>query len=246
MSIVAIEWAFRAPVEVPSAKLVLLALADHADNSGYCWPSTARLCDRTNLSRATIFRALDLLAGLGLVQLIQRTGRSNGYHLAIDPSQYETAPVSECDPPRLNTRPPPSQYETHNRKEPSKNPQGSAKRARQLPENWQPDDTLLAWAKERAPHVDTTEETDKFKDYYRSKGEPRKDWAASWRNWIRRSRREYGPAVAAFPTPLDRKRARNHERINAALDRRSQGNAAEPAGNVPQLRLVKSSSQIPE
>lgn len=58
MSLRAITWAFAQHETSPTQRLVLLALADHANADDLTWPSIERLTDMTGLSRATVFRAL--------------------------------------------------------------------------------------------------------------------------------------------------------------------------------------------
>lgn len=70
MSIKAINWAFSLPLP-PKQKLVLLALADYADDAGVCWPSTRMLSKKSGLSLRMVcyamagFRAIDIVAGGG-------------------------------------------------------------------------------------------------------------------------------------------------------------------------------------
>lgn len=49
MSVQAMTAAFALKVENPTAKLVLLALANYADQDGRCWPSQKKLCEVTSL-----------------------------------------------------------------------------------------------------------------------------------------------------------------------------------------------------
>lgn len=58
--------------------LVLLALADYADEHGYCWPSWERLERKTRLSRATIHRQLAKLYESGELAQVRRGGRIDG------------------------------------------------------------------------------------------------------------------------------------------------------------------------
>jgi len=69
----------------------------------------------------------------------------------------------------------------------SKSKTKGTKRGQQLPEEWRPASNLLDWAAKNFPRVNTIRETAKFKDYWKSKGEVRKDWNATWRNWIRKA-----------------------------------------------------------
>jgi hypothetical protein len=81
-------WAFT--TERPSTeRFVLVALAEHADDDGVCWPGVERLAERTGFNRATVQRALARLEVDGLVSRQERCvpgGRqtSNLYVLSLD------------------------------------------------------------------------------------------------------------------------------------------------------------------
>lgn len=73
MSVEAISAAFKAQGLTPSEKLVLLVLADSANNETHqCWPSQKKLAEYTGLSKRTIWAAVDSLTKKGL---IKKTGR---------------------------------------------------------------------------------------------------------------------------------------------------------------------------
>jgi DNA-binding MarR family transcriptional regulator len=57
MSRFARDWAWTLPVPPPQ-KLVILALAERADDSGTCWPSLTHLTEMTGLVRSTVALAL--------------------------------------------------------------------------------------------------------------------------------------------------------------------------------------------
>lgn len=90
MSVRAIAWAWEQDTETQSAKLVLLALADHADHDGVCWPGMRHVEAKAGVSRRTVFRAISSLTKAGLIEADERTrddgGRSsNLYRLVIEP-----------------------------------------------------------------------------------------------------------------------------------------------------------------
>ena len=61
-------------------------------------------------------------------------------------------------------------------------------RASQCPKSFDVTEDMAAWAAQQGLKADLImRETEKFLDHYRSKGVTRKDWAASWRNWIRKA-----------------------------------------------------------
>ena len=59
-------------------------------------------------------------------------------------------------------------------------------RSTRMTEEWQPRTETEAWAREKFPHVDETREREKFRDYWQSRGDVRRDWDAAYRNWIRK------------------------------------------------------------
>lgn len=65
-------WAWEQDCK-PGEKLTLLALADPANEQGHCWPSTARLVEKTGYSRATIFAHFASLEEAGLLWREERT-----------------------------------------------------------------------------------------------------------------------------------------------------------------------------
>lgn len=81
------------------------------------------------------------------------------------------------------------------------------KRASQLPADWQPSDAHRSLANERG--VDIAFEADKFRDWCASKGEARKDWEATFRNWLRNSR----PSARPGGTPRQQADAEMFERM---------------------------------
>ena len=84
MSIRAINWAWEQDVK-PVPKLVLVKLADHANDDGRCWPSVRTIKKQTGLSRDSVLRATRYLESKGLLTVIHRTdgrlSRSNVYRL---------------------------------------------------------------------------------------------------------------------------------------------------------------------
>jgi hypothetical protein len=76
----------------------------------------------------------------------------------------------------------------------------AAKRGIRLPDDWMPDDDLMAWAKAERPDLDIGRSLASFCDYWRAKpGQAgcKLDWPATFRNWIRNERRaSHGPPPA--------------------------------------------------
>lgn len=53
-------------------KFVLLALADYANDDGYCWPSVPRIAKRTLVSDRQAIRILQSLEAKGIVSIVER------------------------------------------------------------------------------------------------------------------------------------------------------------------------------
>jgi len=75
MSITASNWARTQVTGSPTAKAVLRALADYADNGGSCWPSQAAIAREVELSLRAVKAAMGRLDRQGL---ISKTRRGNG------------------------------------------------------------------------------------------------------------------------------------------------------------------------
>ncbi|MBN9426635.1 MAG: helix-turn-helix domain-containing protein, partial [Burkholderiales bacterium] len=90
MSIAQMSMAWRAEPMSPTQKLVLLSLADNANDQGDCYPSVAQIVRRTCLSERAVQGAIQALEDSGFLRRIVRAGTSNAYLLTIG-SALETA-----------------------------------------------------------------------------------------------------------------------------------------------------------
>ena len=87
LSIAAMNWAWRQAL-TPTLKLVLMALADAADEHGVCWPSVSTLAKKCSVSTRTVRRSLRVLMDSGmLIAEARRRGdgssTSNRYRLLV-------------------------------------------------------------------------------------------------------------------------------------------------------------------
>lgn len=87
MSLKASTWAWSVPAGTkgisPALKLLLVALADFADDGGRCWPSVPRLAAMTGLGERSVRRLLPDLVAAGLVAVEHQQGRNNRYTLQV-------------------------------------------------------------------------------------------------------------------------------------------------------------------
>lgn len=110
MSWQATSWALNQKVGNPARKLLLLAIAEYADEYGVCWPSQSRLARHTEASLDTVQRQTKKLVADGLLR-VERPPKRRGqwqtfiYFLAM--SSQDAAPQNAARPDRIQpeTRP---------------------------------------------------------------------------------------------------------------------------------------------
>jgi len=105
-------------------KLVLLALADCANDDGLCWPSIATLKRKACVGERTVQRAIASLVSAGLLNRQEVSGRGckyivnprhSGTPVNVTPRQSDAPPPPERHPTPATVAPKPSR----NHKEPS-------------------------------------------------------------------------------------------------------------------------------
>lgn len=67
-----VGWAMRQVTGSPTSKLVLVKLADNANEEGLCWPSMKKLVDHTELSERAVRKHLMVLEKMGLIFIERR------------------------------------------------------------------------------------------------------------------------------------------------------------------------------
>lgn len=80
-------------------KLVLLALADNANDGGECWPSITNIAARCELCRQAVVNQIGAMERAGIVRIERHHGKVNRYILVIEP-------VYEVDQSTALTSPP--------------------------------------------------------------------------------------------------------------------------------------------
>jgi hypothetical protein len=95
------NWVWARSESRNGARLVMLALADRADDNGYCWPSIDDLAERTKLSPRAVQKAIAVLAELGELDVENGGGRhrSNRYRIVPKPRTSDGVTGEE---PRTN------------------------------------------------------------------------------------------------------------------------------------------------
>ena len=105
-------------------KAVLISLADNANDEGFCWPSVARISERTCLAERTVQAAIKWLTLAGILSVRERMGRSTMYTLtpaAYAPPQ-QVRPAADAPPPPQERHTPPAAAAPRTVIEPSSEP----------------------------------------------------------------------------------------------------------------------------
>lgn len=249
MSIQAISWALKQSAVKRGEKMVLVALANYADENGECFPSHKRLAEDTGYTRQGVGKVIRHLEDIGLLEINSRdrengSRTSNVYVLSMGATTVagKATTVARGATGGNNIEP----SFNHNPPVPSEQPPPKVQsKATRLPDDWQPSADDVAFAEQEGLSSDEiSRECGKFRDYWHGVGGQRgtkRDWPATWRNWIRRAAddRRAGPKrggnggkpsaiLAAAAINLDRGRWEHGGAGNPVADVRD----AEPGGSA--------------
>ena len=112
MSMLLMVKAMQSKVGNPLRKLVLIKLADNANDQGECWPSYQHIADQCEMSKRSVMIHIDALIQNGFLRKELRIGgekgnKSNLYTLRI-PSAGDSLPSANAAPPSAGDSLPPS------------------------------------------------------------------------------------------------------------------------------------------
>ncbi|EDB6793135.1 helix-turn-helix domain-containing protein [Salmonella enterica subsp. enterica serovar Muenchen] len=198
----------------PLRKLVLIKLADNANDNGECWPSYQHIADHCECSKSAVKEHISALIKLGLMTKENRVGVNNGkgntsnvyrLHLTSTPVPPESTPPvppestggsPESTPPvppestggsPESTPPvPPAGTRTSHSFEPVKEPLDNKKKLSSMPEGFSPSASHQKMAEEYG--ISLQEEFDKFTDHHISKGSKFIDWNRALNTWLRNAK----------------------------------------------------------
>ena len=171
------------------AKLVLISLANRADNHGECYPSLARIADDCETTERSVIRKLEVLEAKGFVTRVRRS--EDGIKTS---NLYRLPDVTEChndvtESYRGSDTVSPTLVTECHIKHPVETPNETISKGRFTPPT----------VEEVAAYFDSQfadpDEAQRFVDFYQSKGwlvgkAKMKCWKSAVRNWIRRSKSE--------------------------------------------------------
>lgn len=230
MSVQAITKALALAGISPSEKLVLLVLANYADERLECWPSQVVLAADTCMTDRGVRKILAALEERGMVSRLERR-RGDGYRAAdLIRLNFDVSPERRSEEPRSAEQisPEPESILTgtgfpavRHVKEPSEEPSPSgegrrratARKSSRCPPTFRPSLAAASIATDLGlSDADLAGELAQFRDHeFRS---PRSDWDAAFRNWLRKA------SPRARGSPHWRDREDDARRVNAEAVRR--------------------------
>jgi len=98
MSIQALSWSVKKDCDNTTTKLVLILLANYADEKNSCYPSEKHLAKLAGVTDRTIRRSLKWLNENAYLDIIHVKGTSNRYILRVDASVHTTQDTDVLTP----------------------------------------------------------------------------------------------------------------------------------------------------
>ena len=217
MSFQAMSWAVRQKTGSAASKMVLLMLANHANgHTGQCNPSHKLLADECEMSVSSLKVHIKNLEEKGFLSILHKT--LDGVCL---PNQYVLNINSGVDTPsdligvgqnladgrsesgwrvgqNLATK-----QEVKPVIEPIKEKVKKEKSnaiATRLPNDWEPSQEDIDFCKSNRPDLDYRELGKEFRDYWIALPDAKAkklDWAATWRNWVRKQHQVFSKKSSA-------------------------------------------------
>ncbi|ECP0184095.1 TPA: helix-turn-helix domain-containing protein [Salmonella enterica] len=193
----------------PLRKLVLIKLADNANDEGECWPSYQHIADQCEVSRSTVKSHIRALEDMGLLKReFRRKGelnQSNVFYLTLDNAQQIPPESGGAGADRGGAGADRGgagadrggagadlgggagdDPRTYHSFEPVKEPLERKKKPSSMPEGFSPSASHQKMAEEFG--ISLQDEFDKFTDHHLSKGSKFIDWSRALNTWLRNAR----------------------------------------------------------
>lgn len=186
----------------PLRKLVLIKLADNANDNGECWPSYQHIADQCEVSRSTVKSHIRALEDMGLLKReFRRKGelnQSNVFYLTLDNAQQIQPESGGAGAARGGAGAARGRAgadlgggagaapRTYHSFEPVKEPLERKKKPSSMPEGFSPSASHQKMAEEFG--ISLQDEFDKFTDHHLSKGSKFIDWSRALNTWLRNAR----------------------------------------------------------
>jgi hypothetical protein len=184
-------WAVNLPA---GEKLVLLALADCANDEGHCWPGLATLCEKTGRCRRSLQESLRALDTACHISRDENPGKGMNYTVhpvAKSAPVARNAPVAKpaarggkkCHRGVAKSAPKPSV----NRKEPS------PPKLRAIPDDWFPKEFAEGTESRKVvdgwPPGELAAQVEQFRAHHASKNNIFSDPQKAWSTWVLNTRK---------------------------------------------------------
>lgn len=179
----------------PLRKLVLIKIADNANDEGECWPSYQHIADQCEVSRSTVKSHIRALEDMGLLKReFRRKGelnQSNVFYLTLDNAQQIPPESGRAGADRGRAGADlgggaGADPRTYHSFEPVKEPLERKKKPSSMPEGFSPSASHQKMAEEFG--ISLQDEFDKFTDHHLSKGSKFIDWSRALNTWLRNAR----------------------------------------------------------
>lgn len=211
MSVYVSSWVWEHSNATGNARLVLLAIADCADDSGAnAWPSLQSIARKAKVSRRTAIRAISELVDMGELECTRGAGQrgaggvTNRYRVTMVPAptgDTVSPPSGDTDGTRDNLALVTNQTEVVTPQVKggdtggtrtsltSLEPTTRRRPATPVPADFTVTDAMAEWAEAQGiQRWAIPLETEQFLDWHRSKDSRNRDWAATWRTWMRKAK----------------------------------------------------------
>jgi len=206
MSIKQISAAWKTAVADPKAKLVLLKLADNANDKGVAWPKVETIAADTGLSRRSVYRALDWLEDAGIVT--RNRGRNEVYY-EISKCHTDTSTSANVTPQKCQRDTSTSATQTPQKCQADTYANKGTVIEPYIVQTSQDPEKTKRFSKPTVQEVTEHGATltprflkaQQFWDYYESKGwvvgrSPMKNWKAAVRTWQARDQPNHKPQTS--------------------------------------------------
>lgn len=179
----------------PVEKLILLAVADWANDEGLAWPSIAQLAKKTGCGERTVQRTLRTAEQSGLLKRYENPGKGCSYR--INPSHAGT-PATEAPAPETTHTPATLAPNTPVYTIPQKATPSSVRAktrstgaACRLAGDWKPtrftDGTIARQIIDHRGQDWAKRALESFRNHWHAANGPnarKRDWQAAWGNWV--------------------------------------------------------------
>ena len=168
-------------------KFVALALADHADDSGICWPGQSGIAKKCGMSERTVIRAINSLEEKRIIAVDRRINPDNGHKLN---NIYKFLPSDKLSPRPCDKNDAIHVTQCHiNHHVQSCTPKGDNKsypqsKASQLPNDWKPSEQFYKDLELRQIPKPSQTQIDKFVNYHAGKGTEIRDPDKLFTHWV--------------------------------------------------------------